>query len=112
MKITKFGQCCLLVEIDGKRILTDPGRFTTVQNSVDDIDLVLITHEHFDHLHTDSLLAILKNNPKAKVVTNSSVGKILSTLDVSCEIIEGRDVGVVDGIAIEAYDGKHIGNIW
>ncbi len=107
MKITKFGQCCLLVEINGKRILTDPGRFTVAQNSVDDIDLVFITHEHFDHLHTDSLLTILKNNPKAKVVTNSSVAKILSTLDVSCEIIEGRDVGVMSGITIEAYDGKH-----
>lgn len=107
MKITKFGQCCLLVEIDGKRILTDPGKYTVEQNSVSDIDLILITHEHADHLHTESLLKILENNPTAKIVTNNSVAKILEKLSIGCEVIEGRSVGEVCSISLIAYDGKH-----
>lgn len=107
MKITKFGHCCLLIEVLGKRILTDPGAFSNTQNEVRDIDLILITHEHGDHLHTESLAKILENNPKAKVVTNSSVGKILSDLAVDYQILEGDSKTVLSDISVEAYDGKH-----
>lgn len=107
MKITKFGQCCLLIEIDGKRILTDSGRFSVSQNEVTDIDLILITHEHADHLHAESLQAILSNNPNAKVVTNSSVGKILAELGLAHDVLEGTAVSEYAGLAIEAYDGEH-----
>lgn len=74
MKITKFGHCCLLIEENGVRILTDPGTYSTQQSEVKNIDFVLITHEHSDHFHIDSLKALLKNNPQAKVITNKSVG--------------------------------------
>lgn len=49
MKITKFGHCCLLIEENGVRILTDPGTYSTQQSEVKNIDFVLITHEHADH---------------------------------------------------------------
>jgi L-ascorbate metabolism protein UlaG (beta-lactamase superfamily) len=107
MKITKYGQCCLLIEVKGKRILTDPGRFSVSQNDVKDIDLILITHEHADHLHSESLEAILKNSPDAQVVTNSSVAKVLAELGVSHEILEGTAHGEKCGLTIEAFDGKH-----
>lgn len=107
MKITKYGQCCLLIEAGGKRILTDPGRFTASQNDLRDIDLILITHEHTDHFHSESLLAILRNNPDARVVTNSAVAKVLTELGIVHEILEGRVQGSVAGIAVEAYDGEH-----
>ncbi len=107
MNITKFGHCCLLIETKGLRILTDPGAFSTTQNTVENVDVVLITHEHGDHLHTDSLKEILKNNPHAKVVTNSGVGKILSGLGIPFELLEGRETTMVKEILIEAFDGKH-----
>jgi L-ascorbate metabolism protein UlaG (beta-lactamase superfamily) len=28
MKIKKIGHCCLVIETNGKRIMTDPGSFT------------------------------------------------------------------------------------
>lgn len=107
MKITKYGQCCLLIEVNDKRILTDPGRFSVSQNEVKDIDLILITHEHADHLHSESLQTILENNPEAKVITNSGVAKVLTELGLSYEILEGTAHGERCGIALEAYDGKH-----
>lgn len=108
MNITKFGQCCLLIEIDGKRVLTDPGRFSDSQNTVTDIDLILITHEHADHIHTESLQAILKNNPQTEVVTNTSVGKILADINVAFTVLEGQASGEPAGVAVEAFDGKHV----
>lgn len=107
MKITKYGQCCLLIEVEGKRILTDPGRFSVSQNEVCDIDLILITHEHADHLHAESLNTILQNNPEALVVTNGSVGKILDGLGIKYEILDGNDKAEKLGVELEAYDGKH-----
>ena len=62
MKITKLGHCCLIVKEGNITILTDPGSYTTDQNTVKGIDIVLITHEHGDHFHVESLKAILKNN--------------------------------------------------
>lgn len=107
MKITKFGQCCLLIEEAGKRILTDPGRFSVSQNEVRDLDLILITHEHADHLHSDSLKVILANNPGVEVVTNSGVGKVLDELGITYQILEGKGTDEKAGMKIEAFDGKH-----
>ncbi|MEK7462379.1 MAG: MBL fold metallo-hydrolase [Patescibacteria group bacterium] len=108
MTITKFGHCCLLLEIAEKRILVDPGRFSTGQNFLTEIDIILITHEHADHYHSDSVAAVLKNNPNAIVVTNSSVAKLLKGLGVEAHILEGRSSATVVNIHLAAYDGEHV----
>jgi L-ascorbate metabolism protein UlaG (beta-lactamase superfamily) len=107
MNITKYGHCCLLVEVNGRRILTDPGRFSAEQNQVKDIDLILLTHEHSDHFHSESLVEILKSNPNALVVTNTSVGKVLADLGINYEVLEGNSRIEKLGVLLEAYDGKH-----
>lgn len=108
MKITKFGQCCLLIETAGKRILTDPGRFSTAQNELHDIDLILITHEHADHLHTESMKAIMAHNPMAVVVTNAGVGKILDELGIVFEILTDYTEEIRAGVTVEAFPGQHV----
>ncbi|MAZ56331.1 hypothetical protein CL653_00875 [bacterium] len=108
MTITKFGQCCLLIEINGKRVLTDPGRFSREQDELMDLDLILITHEHADHLHAESLQAILKNNPEAIVVTNSGVGEVLAKLEIEYTLLEDKESAELAGLYIEAYDGQHV----
>lgn len=107
MRITKFGQCCLLIEVAGKRVLTDPGRFTKDQNELRDIDLIIITHEHADHLHMESLTAILEHNPRAEVITNSGVGKLLSEEGIVHTVLEGRATLSPAGVTLTAYDGPH-----
>ena len=60
MKLTKLGHCCLLIEINGIRFLTDPGNYTTAQNEVKNLHCIVISHEHTDHLHIESLKTGLK----------------------------------------------------
>jgi L-ascorbate metabolism protein UlaG (beta-lactamase superfamily) len=108
MKITKIGHCCLLIEVDGKRIMTDPGSFTVADHILENIDIVLITHEHGDHLHVDSLKEILLKNPKLKIITNSAVGKILEEAGIAYEKVEGQADLSIDGIYFEACDAKHV----
>ena len=108
MTITKYGHCCLLIETNGKRILTDPGRFSSTQNTLTNIDIILITHEHADHCHTDSLVHIMEQNPEAIIVSNTSVATLLKQSDIDVHILEGRDAATVVDVLLEAYDGEHV----
>ncbi|MCA9365409.1 MBL fold metallo-hydrolase [Candidatus Kaiserbacteria bacterium] len=108
MKITKIGHCCLLVEVKSLRILTDPGSITSGDHVLDNIDVILITHEHGDHLHTDSLKEIIAKNPEVKIYTNTSVGNILQTLGISYQKLDGTDFTVHHEVKFEAVDGNHV----
>ena len=107
MKITKLGHCCLLIEIRGTRFLTDPGTYTTVQNSVKDIDFVVISHEHTDHLHIESLKIVLGNNPRAKLICNSSVGIMLEKESIPYTKIADGDSLEFGGVPIAGHGVKH-----
>jgi len=107
MKITKLGHCCLVIEYKGKRILTDPGSYSSSQNEVKDIDLILITHEHPDHLHIESLEMILQNNPQIKIITNTSVGEIIKQKGIIFDIVEDGQNTIFDEILIEGFGTKH-----
>jgi len=107
MKVTKYGHCSLLLEIEGLRILTDPGIWSRDFDDLAEIDIVLISHEHQDHLHVESVQTILKNNPAAEVITNASVGKILEEHGIVHTILEGRGNTNRAGVLIEAFDGPH-----
>lgn len=108
MKITKYGHCCLLIETNEKRILTDPGAFSTGFTMLTEIDIVLITHEHGDHLHIESLKAVLETNPHATVITNESVGKLLQKEQIECTIVADQEQLTPHSIPLKAYEGEHV----
>lgn len=107
MKITKLGHCCLLINIRGIHFLTDPGAYTTTQNSVKGVHYVVISHEHTDHLHVESLKTILINNPDAKVICNSSVGKILEKDKISFIKVSDGESADCSGVTISAHGTSH-----
>ena len=69
-KITFYGHSAFLVELDGKKILIDPYLSNPLSpvkpEDVKDVDLVVLTHGHGDHL--GDAITILKNNKNAKIV--------------------------------------------
>ncbi len=107
MIITKLGHCCLLIEVRGTRFLTDPGTYTTAQNTVKCIHYIVISHEHTDHLHVESLKIVLANNPEAKVICNGSVGKILDKESIAYTKIVDGDSLEFGGVMIAGYGLKH-----
>jgi L-ascorbate metabolism protein UlaG (beta-lactamase superfamily) len=111
MKITKFGHSCLLVEegppAGGARILIDPGKYSTLQNVVSNIDAIVITHEHDDHCDVESVKTIIKNNPQAVVITNSEVGKKLAEEPIAFHPVEDGQNMTVKGVLIEGFGTKH-----
>lgn len=107
MKITKLGHCCLLIEENNVRILTDPGSWTVeIHAKIENLDFILITHEHGDHVHIDSLKETLQKNPLAKIITNTSVGKLLDGENISYHVVEhGQEY--IEQILIQGYGEKH-----
>ena len=78
MRITKYVHSCLLVE-DGERVgIIDPGQFSWESGlfSVErlgQLDDIIITHEHPDHMHIPFIQALLATFPKAHLTANPSV---------------------------------------
>jgi L-ascorbate metabolism protein UlaG (beta-lactamase superfamily) len=107
MKITKLGHCCLIIETNGIRFLTDPGNYTTEQDTVTGIDCIVISHEHTDHLHIESLKTVLQNNPGAEVICNFSVGKILDKKSIPYHKISDGEKITYKGIEISGHGVKH-----
>ena len=67
MRVTHLGHACLLVELADTRILVDPGSFSTGFESLRDLDAVVVTHQHADHLDEERLPALLAFNRQAPV---------------------------------------------
>ncbi len=107
MKITKFGHSCLLVEEGGARILIDPGIWSTIPENLDNLDAVLITHEHPDHLGLDHLKKILPNNPKAVIYTNQGASKKLAEESIPYQLLEDGQSTTIAGVSVEGFGKGH-----
>jgi L-ascorbate metabolism protein UlaG (beta-lactamase superfamily) len=79
MRLTHLGHAGLLVETDTARLLLDPGNMSEVDR-VTDVDAVLITHQHPDHLDLDRLRAVLAASPRATVVVDPDTASAVAGL--------------------------------
>ena len=108
MKITKLGHCCLVLEEGGVKLMTDPGSFTIeAQEKITGLDAIVITHEHQDHFHIDSVKKLLQTNPNATVVTNAAVGTLLEAISIRHIQVGDGESAEVKGIKIEGFGKNH-----
>ena len=87
--------------------MTDPGTFTTGQNGATNITAIVITHEHGDHFHIESVKEVLKNNPNAAIITNTAVGKLLEAEGIPHTKVEDTESTSIEGISIKGFGQKH-----
>ena len=100
----------MVLDIDGVKLLTDPGNFTTeAQEAVTGLHGVVITHEHADHMHVDSLKKIVANNPTAVIVSNSAVAKIIgeAIADTAVVVVGDGESTDINGVTISGHGSEH-----
>ena len=107
MNIKKIGHCCLIIKTNGVTIVTDPGSFTTAQDELTGVNVILVTHEHQDHFHIDSVKKMVANNPGVKIITNATVGKLLEKEGIAWELVAQGGKNDAHGVLIEGYGCSH-----
>lgn len=107
MTITKIGHCCLVINIDGRIVVTDPGSFTAEALLPAHIDIILITHEHADHVHVPTVRGVIERLPKVVVVSNGSVASLLAVEGIVARVVEGAERALIAGVYLEAFDAPH-----
>lgn len=100
MKITKFVHSCLLIEHDGKVVLCDPGQFSWESGLFDvealpRLDLIVITHEHFDHLYVPFVQALRAKFPDALILTTQSAKRQLEEAGVTNVTTESHPLATI-----------------
>ncbi len=105
MKITKFGHCCVLVEEGSLRALIDPG----VYNDFPEVaaDILLITHEHPDHCHIESVQKIVAIHPNIEVITHAAVRELLTKSGITATVIADGETVVRKGVEIMSSGHTH-----
>ncbi len=125
LRITWMGHSSLLIEIDGKRILTDPviGRASFVSwagpkrffpypialTELPKLDAIIISHDHYDHLDTLAISALKDSN--TPFFCSQGVGALLRSWGVAENMItelSWGDSAVVGGdCRITATPARH-----
>ncbi|GAC1706341.1 MAG: hypothetical protein NVS9B7_15170 [Flavisolibacter sp.] len=121
-----FGHSSYFLQLDSKKILVDPIfsgsasplKFTTrsfkgtdvyTAEEMPDIDLLILSHDHWDHLDYDTLQ---KLKPKIKrIITGLGVGTHLERWGFNSKIIEEMDwhqsLRLEDSIMVYALPARH-----
>ena len=107
MRITKFGHACLLVEEGDARVLIDPGAFSSGFEDLADLDAILITHQHQDHVMPDKIKQLLAKNAAAKVYADEGSVMVLSEAGVEAQAVHEGDKLDVGGMAVEVIGRDH-----
>ncbi len=135
LRVTWFGHSSSLLEIDGLRILIDPvwepraspfsffgpKRFfapTLRLEDLPELDAVLISHDHYDHLGAETIrrLSRLNATARTKWVTSAGVGKLLRSFGVAAQHIAELDwtqtvevagAELAQGVRVTAWPARH-----
>ena len=109
MQIVHFGHSCLLLDTGTARLLIDPGSepFASGFENVTDLDAILITHQHGDHLDKDKLPALVKANPGAQLVVDEGTASIVTELGLEAIVARPGDSLRLAGATVEVFGGDH-----
>ncbi|WP_183565051.1 MBL fold metallo-hydrolase [Mucilaginibacter sp. SP1R1] len=110
MKISKYLHSCLVFELDGYKILFDPGDYSFMEGFVTpqmfaDVNIIIVTHIHADHFVLDILKNIIDVSGAA-IVTNTRVGQQLDKAGISYSVFEDgtKNFGP---FKLQAFPAKH-----
>jgi len=126
-EIIWFGHSSYLIKVDGLKVLVDPvfnkspspfsfigskafpGTDFVKAEDFKEIDVILITHDHYDHLDYQS---ILKLAPKAKeIITSLGVGAHLERWGINTskikELCWGESLNLSNGLQFTSVPARH-----
>ncbi len=113
MRISHLGHACLLIEVRGRRVLVDPGAFSHDWHAIPDLDAVVVTHQHADHVDATHLPALLAGSRRARLLVEGALHGDASLLGLTAgddrveALSPGDRVELDGGVVLEAVGGQH-----
>ena len=111
MRIAHLGHAAVLVETEAVRILVDPGNLAGGWHGLTDLDAVLVTHQHPDHLDPEHLPALLAANPSAKVYVEPSILELARAGDLpaldQAQALAAEEQTTIGDVLVTAVGGRH-----
>jgi L-ascorbate metabolism protein UlaG (beta-lactamase superfamily) len=128
MRVTWIGHATVLVQADGVNILTDPVWSDTVGpfgfgprrvaapgvrfEDLPKIDLVLVSHNHYDHMDLATLKR-LWDRDRPLVVTSLGNDRVIASAGVPAEARDwGGRIALRPGVAVMVTRSHHWGSRW
>jgi L-ascorbate metabolism protein UlaG (beta-lactamase superfamily) len=107
VRIIHFGHSCVLVETGSARLLIDPGTFAAGFEVARELDAVLITHQHPDHLDAEKLPVLMAANPGAALIVDEGSAPVVRDLGLAATVLYAGDDVRVAGAAVRVAGGRH-----
>lgn len=104
LKLTLVGHGSVMFDYDGKIIQVDPYSNIADYSKLPKADLIILTHEHADHLDTVAINAVKKDN------THYIVSKVCNEILGYGDIMNNGDMTSWNGISIVAVPAYNIVN--
>jgi L-ascorbate metabolism protein UlaG (beta-lactamase superfamily) len=105
LEITFIGHGTLMFEYGGKIIHVDPWNNLADYSTLPKADIVLVTHEHHDHLDPKAIKRVSKDKT-AVILTETAASEVSGGT-----VMKNGDVKTIEGIRIEAVPAYNIINM-
>ena len=107
MELTKYTHACVRFDDGDRSLVIDPGVFSEVEQALDGVETVLITHEHTDHVDPDRLRTAARANSRLRVWAPSSVTATLGDLGEQVVTVGPGEEFDANGFAVRTFGGQH-----
>jgi L-ascorbate metabolism protein UlaG (beta-lactamase superfamily) len=97
----------VLLDTGSARLLFDPGVFSAGFESLRDLDAILITHQHFDHLDVERLPALVAASPRAALVVDPGSVEETTKLGLAADVVRAGDTRTLGGAEVAVVGGEH-----
>lgn len=105
MEVTKLEHACQVVTEGTARLVLDPGGFTRPVD-VTGVVVVVVTHEHPDHVTPDQVRRILDGSPGAVVIGPAGVARALDGV-VAVDVVTAGDRRTVGPFDLTFHGTRH-----
>jgi L-ascorbate metabolism protein UlaG (beta-lactamase superfamily) len=107
MQVTHFGHACVLVELGTAKILIDPGEWSDGFTGLRNLDGILVTHRHPDHLDMQAVASLARDNPGAHLAADPESASVLREVNLPLTVTRPGDIFQIGDITVKGVGGQH-----
>ena len=107
MQLTKFTHACVRLDDGERSLVIDPGIYSELDEALDGVSGVLITHEHTDHIHLERLARALEADPRLQVWAPLNVVEALDEFGEQVVAVDPGESFEAGGFPVRTFGGQH-----